>query len=356
MNDSNSNMINQIYKLLDDFLDLSREAIPKHPAIVVILMHEYFRSLYPNDPFIEERYDDDIFLNIKKCLENNIIILKSYIKLGSYNFSKHILDIPNNHNEDGIKQMNNLFGSLWEERFNEKVLDSKDVINDLFNFNKLNLSSLIKNKSVIDIGCGSGRFSSALARLGAKNVVGVDINKQGLELARNLVKQQKVNNIKFINHDILNLPFDDESFDFVFSKGVLHHTGNLNKGLDEYSRVLKKGGSGYLYLYASGGIYWNSRKKMRDVMKMIPMEFAIKVLNSIGMPSRRTIFVDSWYVPIEEYIESKYIEDYFSNKNFQSVTRLKSSRLFELDKIVLENGDWAKDMWGEGELRYHLTK
>ena len=53
---------------------------------------------------------------------------------------------------------------------------------------------------------------------------------------------------------------------------MLHHTGDLNGGLDEYSRILKKGGSGYLYLYANGGIYWNSRKKMREVMKLIPIE------------------------------------------------------------------------------------
>ena len=275
--------------------------------------------------------------------------------MGSYLSFENIMDNSNSINQDKIKQMNNLFGSLWEERYKEKMLDSKDVINSLFNFNKLNLSSLVKGKYVIDIGCGSGRFSSALARLGAKSVVGVDINEQGLELARNLVKQQKIDNISFVNHDILNLPFDDESFDFV-SKGVLHHTGDLDKGLNEYSRVLKKGGSGFLYLYASGGKYWNSRKKMRDVMKLIPMEFSVKVLNSIGMPSRRTIFVDSWYVPIEEYVESRHIEEYFNNKNYNKIFRLKSSRSFELDKIVLENGKWAKDMWGEGELRYYLNK
>ena len=91
-------------------------------------------------------------------------------------------------------------------------------------------------------------------------------------------------------------------------------------------------------------------------MKQIPMQYAIKTLNNIGMPSRRTIFVDSWYVPIEEYVESKYVENTFINNNFKNIKRLKSSRSFELDKIVLENGDWAKDMWGEGELRYFLTK
>ena len=91
-------------------------------------------------------------------------------------------------------------------------------------------------------------------------------------------------------------------------------------------------------------------------MKSIPMDYAINVLNMIGMPARRTIFVDSWYVPIEEYVTSEFVETTFNGLNFDSVQRLKSNRPFELDKIVLENGSWAEDLWGEGELRYYLTK
>ena len=102
----------------------------------------------------------------------------------------------------------------------------------------------------------------------------------GIEIAKKFSQSSNISNIEFIEHNVLDLPFDNESFDFVFSKGVLHHTGNLEKGLDEYSRVLKKGGNGFLYLYANGGIYWNSRDKMREVMKLIPMDFTIKVLDS----------------------------------------------------------------------------
>ena len=142
----------------------------------------------------------------------------------------------------------------------------------------------------------------------------------------------------------------------MFSKGVLHHTGNLEKGINEYSRVLKKNGHGFLYLYANGGIYWESRKKMREVMQLIPMDLTIKVLDLIGMPARRTIFVDSWYVPVEDYVTSEFVHEKFSSFGYKEIKRMKSNRPFELDKIVLENNGWAEDIWGEGELRYFLTK
>jgi len=352
---NNDMTVEYTYGLLNHFLHLSESLAKKHPAIVVILMHEYFRNMYPEDPFIESRYADNPLENINKCLKNNIHILEAFGKVGTYFSGTNSWVAPKSGSDD-IATMSNLFGSLWQKRFNDKMLDSKKVIVDLFAFNGMDLESIVKGKSVLDIGCGSGRFAIALAQMGAQRVTAVDINAQGLDIARQFSKKSDIENIEFIEHNVLSLPFPDESFDFVFSKGVLHHTGDLDAGVDEYSRVLKKGGNGFLYLYANGGVYWNSREKMRKVMKLIPMEFAMKVLDSIGMPSRRTIFVDSWYVPVEDYVTSKFVEEKFREFEYEGVQRMVSNRAFELDNIVMKNGQWAKDIWGEGELRYFLTK
>lgn len=353
---NNEITVDSIKNLLDQFLNLSGKLVRKHPVIVVILMHEYFRNMYPNDPYIKSRYAKDILINIYECLQNNIVILKMFEKVGSYSNSIDNLNISTDKLNDDIERMSDLFGSLWKKRYNDKVLDSQKVIKNLFSNNNIDLPALIKNKNVIDIGCGSGRFAIALAQLGAKKVTAIDINLQGLDTAKSFSEECGIKNIEFVKHNVLDLPFDDESFDFVFSKGVLHHTGNLEKGINEYSRVLKKNGHGFLYLYANGGIYWESRKKMREVMQLIPMDFTIKVLDLIGMPARRTIFVDSWYVPVEDYVTSEFVQEKFSSFGYREIKRMKSNRPFELDKIVLENNGWARDIWGEGELRYFLTK
>ena len=163
----------------------------------------------------------------------------------------------------------------------------------------------------------------------------------------------QLNNIKFVKDDILHLPFDDETFDFVFSKGVLHHTGDLNKAINEYYRVMKKNGNGYLYLYGSGGIFWNSRTKMREVMKDIPINYTIQILNMIGMPQKRYVFVDSWYVPIEEHVNREWLENNLGQK-FNEIKKIDTSG--EKNIETMASSKYSKEIWGDGELRYFVSK
>ena len=50
----NDNMEN-VYALLDEFIEKSKKLVCKHPYLVIIAMHEYFRNIWPNDPIIEEK-------------------------------------------------------------------------------------------------------------------------------------------------------------------------------------------------------------------------------------------------------------------------------------------------------------
>ena len=223
---------------------------------------------------------------------------------------------------------------------------------NLFEKNGMDISTL-KDKTVLDMGCGSGRFTIAFAQLGVKNVIGIDLGEIGIEIGEKRSKDLNLKNIQFIKKNILELPFEDQTFDFVFSKGVLHHTGQLVKGLNEFQRVLKLGGNGFLYLYGSGGLFWNSRKKMREVMKNIPMNYTLRVLDVIGIPSQRYIFADSWYVPIEEHVERKWLEE-FLLKKFSKIIKVEHSGESSVQPMSdLPN---SSELWGDGELRYFLVK
>ena len=350
--------INKINDLLDEFITILKQLTKTHPYFVIIFMHEYFRNIWPNDPFINVILSKNKPENIKLCLENLIKASKNIQTIGSYfndsnNISKFYDNLEqDNENEDNITQT--VYGKLWKNLEEDYVSEeSKNVLINLLKHGGHNIHEF-KDKTVLDMGCGSGRFSIAFAQLGAKKVIGIDLGKTGIGVGTNIIEKFKLNNVKLIEGNVLSLPFNDEEFDFVFSKGVLHHTGNLKKGLDEYFRVLKKGGHGFLYLYGSGGLFWNSRKKMREVMNLIPMNYTIQILKSIGMPSKRYVFADSWYVPIEEHVQRNWLEKYFIDLKCSKIQRIDITG----DETIQSMSDqpFSEELWGDGELRYFLKK
>ena len=103
------------------------------------------------------------------------------------------------------------------------------------------------NKVILEVGCGLGRDLVQFARKGAI-VTGLDMSSESIKLAK---QNFKLNNLKanFFIGDAENLSFLDKSFDIVYSYGVLHHTVDTQKGLDEIHRVLKPGGKAIVMLY-----------------------------------------------------------------------------------------------------------
>lgn len=110
------------------------------------------------------------------------------------------------------------------------------------------------HRAVLDVGCGSGFSSSLWLRSpswdGTAMWVGVDIS-EAVDVARERLSQ--VPNTHFVQADVLALPFPDESFDVVFSEGVLHHTPSTRAALLAASRVLAPGGQFHFYVYRRKG-------------------------------------------------------------------------------------------------------
>ncbi|NTW88089.1 MAG: class I SAM-dependent methyltransferase [Desulfobulbaceae bacterium] len=100
---------------------------------------------------------------------------------------------------------------------------------------------------LLEIGCGMGSDLLQLARRGLK-VTGVDLTDAGIELARKRFSiYGKEGDLRVA--DAENLPFEDMSFDVVYSFGVLHHTPDTPKSIREVHRVLRPGGKAFIMLY-----------------------------------------------------------------------------------------------------------
>lgn len=106
---------------------------------------------------------------------------------------------------------------------------------------KLKLLGNIKNKNILEIGCGGAQNSIYFVKHGAK-VKAIDISKDQIEFAKNLAKKHKVK-IDFYVKDIKTLtPIKSSSQDIVFSAFALQYVDNHKKCFKEVNRVLKKKG------------------------------------------------------------------------------------------------------------------
>lgn len=102
------------------------------------------------------------------------------------------------------------------------------------------ISQFVKDKQVLDVGCGAGIGLGYLVRKGAKHVVGGDYSKDNLRIA----KQHYTDNdkITLIYMDAHNIPFWDNYFDVLSAMQVLQYL-DANKFVTECYRVLKPGGA-----------------------------------------------------------------------------------------------------------------
>ncbi len=114
----------------------------------------------------------------------------------------------------------------------------------------LELFKIGKGKYVLEIGVGIGLDFLEWVKNGAF-ATGVDLTENAIETTRKRISENNLSLDKINLHtaDAENLPFNDDTFDIVYSCGVLHHTPNTNKAFQEAYRVLKKGEKFYGMVY-----------------------------------------------------------------------------------------------------------
>jgi len=108
--------------------------------------------------------------------------------------------------------------------------------------NKEFLENLPRDIRILEVGTNVGAQLEGLKNLGFTDLTGIDVSKYALEIAK-----KNCPYAKFIEASALQLPFEDKSFDLVFTSGVLIHISPLDVGkvIDEMCRVLKR----YIWVY-----------------------------------------------------------------------------------------------------------
>ncbi|HEX2268954.1 MAG TPA: class I SAM-dependent methyltransferase, partial [Pyrinomonadaceae bacterium] len=110
-------------------------------------------------------------------------------------------------------------------------------------------------KRLLEIGCGMGTDLLQFARGGAR-CTGIDLTPRSVEITRHRFRLYNAHGA-FMISDGERLPFHSDSFDVVYSNGVLHHTPDTAGAIREVHRVLRPGGVAKIMLYHRNSLnYW----------------------------------------------------------------------------------------------------
>jgi len=173
----------------------------------------------------------------------------------------------------------------------------------------------LKNKLVLDAGCGSGRFSE-IALSFKPNLVMVDASDAINTTKENLGRNP---NATFVKASLLALPFKDQSFDYAYCIGVLQHTSDPYKSIRELCRVIKIHGHLALTFYEKTNwkTLFYSKYLVRPLTKRIPKKLLLGLISRtavVWFPLTNILFripgrtgrLLKFMIPIANYVNYSY--------------------------------------------------
>lgn len=259
------------------------------------------------------------------------------------------------------------FGKNWQnflKNLNEKKI--KEAEKSLLNF--LGGKENIAGKTFVDIGCGSGLFSLAAYRLGAKKIISVDIDDSSVACAKYLrEKNGKPEQWEIETGSALDQKFLKSLgvFDIVYSWGVLHHTGNMYQALENIIFLANPNGELYIALYNDNqrfmegtSNFWFNLKKIynksnwleKKIIEIIYIVYYIigltaNLINPIAyIKNYHSLRGMSFMTDIKdwlggypyEYADIKTIIEYFENLGF-ICTKTTTARSIGCNEYLLIN-------------------
>jgi ubiquinone/menaquinone biosynthesis C-methylase UbiE len=253
------------------------------------------------------------------------------------------------------KTHNVVFSKLWSNfTLDEYKKERLGRYNKRLRIN--NLKNFIKDKKIIDLGCGHGNFLISCLGFGAKKCVGIDYGKDTIQYAKKIAYKLKLQKkVKFYCRSIYHSKLRANYYDFAIQNGVFHHMDNEVKAYKEMYRVLKKGGHCWIYTDGGGGIRDNAWDMCQNILKNIDKNFIIDNIRSKGLTTNKEYHLGDGINALYRHTTLEIIKKKLSKIGFEFVKQLNGGFSTDFDKPFYKD-KYFKEKFGSGDLRLLFRK
>jgi ubiquinone/menaquinone biosynthesis C-methylase UbiE len=238
----------------------------------------------------------------------------------------------------------------------EKFQVSKQIAKDRLAqiYDMLGGASYFTSKSILDSGCGPGRYVDELRNLNPSRIVALDQGQRLIDvLKERFNSDSRIEVIKGTCEDLSRFP--DNSFDVVISNGVIHHTkSDLRTMFNDHARVLKPGGVMFIMLIGKGGLELKLWEFVRDFLNDIPMEVMIETFSKHMSPLRLQGIVDHMYGEYQETDRAEF--ESWCEGMFSRIERVPGIAGLDITPEIYRDDPYFEARLGCGHLRYLLFK
>lgn len=188
-------------------------------------------------------------------------------------------------------------------------------------------TSFVLGKNCLDAGCGPGRWTCAMLRLGASNVDSFDINEKAVEMCKRINPKAYVFDLMELKHNPV--------YDFVLCWGVIHHMADPRRAFSKLATQVKKNGMLHVMVYDKkndwfyDGFRGSDTSEARRLWASLSHEERIKMCKEKAEEKGGTIH--GWWDALNpEYnysFEPKEIKKWFEEEGFSNIRHIKADNI-----------------------------
>ena len=343
------NYINKKFIVLEKkILNKFKNSIKSDLSARILINHLIYINLKTEKLLLTKNFNPEKIIlkdiNYLYSLINNIHNFKEF---SNDKFKKQKFILEKNHKT--------LFQKLWVNyTFDEFKKERLGRYIKRIEINKI--QELIKNKKIVDFGCGHGNFLMSMIKFKPKKCVGIDYGKNSIDYANKFRKKfYPDQNISFLIRSVYQSKLKKNYFDFAIQNGVFHHLDYENKAYLEVHRVLKSGG--YLWVYTDGGggirdFIWDLSQKL---LKNVDNNIIQNQIRSIGLTTNKEYHLGDGLSARYRHTDLKDIKVKLKKIGFKYIRQLNGGFKTDFDYPYYKE-KYFKKKFGSGDLRLLFQK